>query len=148
LEAHGREWRRPVVEALKESYAEDDVNRDIQFSRGWVSEMYVMGITLELAHALVALPALRLLHRLHVTAWHREDRSRVDPPADSCLGNVRVFQIGFEPKYGGSSDDGGGPAVAFLAGAMPRLEKLLLFAREPQAEVLFALPNLTRLRLL
>jgi uncharacterized protein (TIGR02996 family) len=146
LNVHGQEWRSPVVDLLSELGEEIDAG-DIGFRRGWIDELHLTGrMSLDLACRLSELPALRLLRTLD-GGWDRKDAARGTPPAGTCLSNVRVFKFGGEPRFG-SAAEGRSPAVAFLVGAMSRLEELRLFARWPDVETLFALPNLTRLRLL
>jgi hypothetical protein len=67
-------------------------------------------------------------------------------PKHSYLRNVRSFQVGWERE--GISFRGRGPVAVFLARQMARLAEVRLFGTDIDVDRLFALRNLTRLRLL
>src|SRR5262245_24108837 len=143
LAGPGQAWLRPILDLFP-----DAEPRDVEFERGWVSELYAPAAGLAQAHRLAALPEVRLLRRLHVTDPYGTEPPAGPPPETTFLGNVRVFELGFEEKYRGTAEHGRSPAILFLVSRMPRLEKLHLYANEPDVAALFALPNLTRLRVL
>jgi uncharacterized protein (TIGR02996 family) len=144
LKAHQKTWLRPLQKILPE--LEDE---NVQLERGWIDELYTAGLSLAQAQQLAALPQLRLLRKLRITEPYEAEPGTAPTPQHTCLGNVRVFQLGFEPKYGSSySRDRASLATPFLVAALPRLQKLFLYARDPHAEILFALPNLKHLRML
>jgi hypothetical protein len=143
LARHAEEWLAPL-RAIFPKHLE----REVAFARGWISELFALRVTLEQGVQMAALPDLRLLRKLHVGETERPDTDQGPPPPGRCLSNVRVFQVGHDPKFGGAGAEGRGPVVPFLAQGMPRLRELLLFAREPDANALFELTNLTHLRLL
>jgi uncharacterized protein (TIGR02996 family) len=142
-EAHKAEWLRPLTDIVP-----DLKEHELDFARGWPYRLFVGGVTLDQARRLFALPELRLLHELHVTDDYKRQRGTAPDAPGPCLRNVRVFRLGFPTYTGGTADYGDGPAFVYLLRGMPRLEKLFLFASDPEADVLFALPTLTRLRVL
>jgi uncharacterized protein (TIGR02996 family) len=141
-EAHKAEWLRPLIDIVPD--LEED---DVQFARGWPDRLYVMGVTLDQARRLSALPGLRLLHELHVTDHQLRRGTTPDAPGP-CLRNVRVFRLGFPTRCRGTADYGYGAATVYFLRGMPRLNKLFLFASNLEAHALFTLPTLTRLRVL
>jgi uncharacterized protein (TIGR02996 family) len=172
LQAHERDWLDGLAPFLFEEKITDwrrqnnKVNR-WRWARGWVEELYLWQLDLPSARALVRYPATRLLRRLHVEMSGYEDEYEAEPtdgiPEDSEYPNLyplrhaaflpclRSFQLGatvdFEREtYNSRGTSGEG--VAGLVAHMDRLEELYLLARDLALETLFALPNLTRLRVL
>jgi uncharacterized protein (TIGR02996 family) len=153
LTAYQRVWLGDLAEPLMDCARpdRDDFDRGAyRFARGWLD-----GIRLpfefndELAAALAASPALRLLRQLEIDGDPSQVLSRPPP-----LPNLRLLRIG-EPVE--DDDDAqnfrGGAYVehsllARLAADLPRLEELHLYANGTDPTPLFALPTLTSLRVL
>jgi uncharacterized protein (TIGR02996 family) len=143
LRAHRQAWLQPLKGILS-----DLEDGDVTFHRGWIDELYAAGLSLAQARQLAVLPELLLLRKLHITDPYDREQGPAPAPQRCYLGNVCVFQVGFEPKYSSYSRDRASLATPFLVAGLPRLEKLFLYAREPNVHTVFALPNLKRLRVL
>jgi uncharacterized protein (TIGR02996 family) len=146
-----------------------------RWARGWVEDLYLCALYLPTARALADCPATRLLRRLHVDYCGYVSDYQAEPgdgiPEGSeypnlyplarapFLPHLRVFQLGesvdfenaeFEEGSGEGAYSSGAVAhgVVRLAAKMERVEELLLFAQAVRTDKLFALPNLTDLRVL
>jgi uncharacterized protein (TIGR02996 family) len=146
-----------------------------RWARGWVEDLYLCVFDLPTARALADCPATRLLRRLHVDFCGYVSDYRAEP-ADGVpegseypnlyplarapfLPHLRAFQFGegvdfenvdFEEGSGEGvyNSEAVGHGLARLAAKMERVEELLLFAQAVRTDKLFALPNLTNLRVL
>jgi uncharacterized protein (TIGR02996 family) len=137
---------------------------EFQFARGWLDSIRVPEISVAFARALARAPQARLLRRLTIEGQVHEDADDYEPGDDipegsdnptgsvllRCpfLTNLRVFHLG-EPMEGEYSNcHTSGETAAELVARMPRLEELYLLAHRVDMERLFALKNLTNLRVL
>jgi uncharacterized protein (TIGR02996 family) len=160
---HRAEWLGDLAEfALVQGTASD------HFARGWLDNLQVPELTVNIARALVKAPQARLLRRLaieEVVAFQDvgEFEAGPDVPEGSYypaawvlarsphLGNVRVFQLGENPGEdlgGGLRCRTNGDAAVDLVKKMPLLEELYLFAHAVPLDQLFSLKTLNRLRIL
>jgi uncharacterized protein (TIGR02996 family) len=172
LQIHERDWLGGLAPFLFEEKTtdwrrrENKVNR-WRWARGWVEDLYLWSLRLPSARALVRFPATRLLRRLHIEL-SGYDRHYQTEPTDSIpegseypnlyplrhasfLPCLRSFQLGatvdFEYEtYNARGTIGEGAPE--LIGHMERLEELYLLAHDLDLDSLFALPNLTQLRVL
>jgi uncharacterized protein (TIGR02996 family) len=143
-----------------------------RWRRGVLAELKVECLTVRLAQALADAPAARFLQKLHVvsTAYYlsmldETTPRRVPYPAECrwynewfellgapLLGSLRVFQMGDvdgEPPADGWSDNHTyAPGIERLIAEMTRIEELHLLCKRYNSTALFALPNLTKLRVL
>jgi uncharacterized protein (TIGR02996 family) len=149
-----------------------------RWRRGILSELKVDCLTVRLAQALADAPAARFLEKLHVvsTAYYVGMRDDETPrrvtvsqvPGNThrnrdynewfellgapLLGSLRSFQMGDidgEPPEDGWSDNHTyAPGIDRLIAEMPRVEELHLLCKDYDRAALFALPNLTNLRVL
>jgi len=157
LTEHEREWLGVLADELLgpvekpwESITENMRPYKILFIRGWLDRIALHAFTFdgsdELGHLLRKAPEVRMLRELIL--YYEE--GIVEQLVDSAfLTNLRVFQLG-ESVDDNSASQGSFPceAVADFVATLPRLEKLCLFARGYDPAILFALPNLTSLRVL
>jgi uncharacterized protein (TIGR02996 family) len=143
-----------------------------RWRRGVLAELKVDCLTVALAQALADAPAVRFLQKLHVvsTAYYlsmqdNEPPRRVPPPPEyrdynewlemlgaPVLRSLRVFQMGDidgEPPEDGWTDNHTyTPGIERLVAGMARIEELHLLCKQYNSAALFALPNLTKLRVL
>jgi uncharacterized protein (TIGR02996 family) len=143
-----------------------------RWRRGVLSELKVECLTVALAQALVESPATRFLQKLHVvsTAYYLSMQDDVTPrrvpgPPENrgydewlellgapLLRSLRVFQMGDvdgePPEEGWMDNHTYAYGIERLIAEMPRIEELHLFCKHYDSTALFALPNLTRLRVL
>jgi uncharacterized protein (TIGR02996 family) len=143
-----------------------------RWRRGLLAELKVDCLTVALAQALADAPAARFLEKLHVvsTAYHLSMQEgapprRVRVPEEyrgydewlellgaPLLRSLRVFQMGDadgEPPEDGWMDNHTyAPGIESLIAEMTRIEELHLLCKEYDRAALFALPNLTNLRVL
>src|SRR5579872_249948 len=146
-----------------------------RWGRGWVEELYLWRLELPTARALADCPATRLLRRLRVDYCGYAGDYQAEP-ADGIpegseypnlyplarapfLPHLRVFQLGdavdfenvdFQEGSGEGVYNSGAVAngLVRLAAKMGRVEELHLYAQAVRTDKLFALPNLTNLRVL
>jgi uncharacterized protein (TIGR02996 family) len=146
-----------------------------RWARGWLDDLYLWQLTVTAARALADCPAARLLRRLRIDFCGYETNYQVEP-ADGIpegseypslyplarapfLPQLRVFQLGvavdfenvdFEEGSGEGNYNSGAVAhgLARLAAKMVWIEELHLYAQAVRTDKLFALPNLTNLRVL
>src|SRR5262249_8564659 len=140
--------------------------------RGFVSELTVDCITIELGQALADATELRFLQKLHMTstAYYlgmqahqppRRHRARpqyrgydewLELTGAPLLKSLRVFQMGDidgEPPEDGWCDNHTyAPGIDLLIAEMPRIEELHLLCKQYDSTALFALKNVTELRVL
>jgi uncharacterized protein (TIGR02996 family) len=162
------------TDALHRRYAQDHVSC-CRWRRGWVEDVYLWFFDLATARALADCPATRLLRRLHIDSCGYEDVYEPEPedrvPDGSrypnlyplarapFLPHLRVFRLGeavdfenadFVEGSGEGSYNSGAVAhgLVRLAAKMARVEELHLYAQAVRTDKLFALPNLTNLRVL
>ena len=149
-----------------------------RWRHGFLTELKVDCLTVALAQALADAPAVRVLQNLHLvsTAYYLGMQDDVTPrripvPQDShnpyryrdynewfellgapLLRSLRVFQMGDidgEPPEDGWMDNHTyAPGIERLIAGMTRIEELHLLCKEYDDAALFALPNLTNLRVL
>ncbi len=171
LRAHEREWAGELAPHLFEQEISawrrehNKINR-ARWARGWIDDLYLHRISLASARALARCEAARLLRRLHVEDCQYEDKYEAledeGIPANTTLpglyglsrapflAQLRSFQFGEtvdpdEEMYNCTTTARG---TVGLVARMTRLEELYLLARGIDLEGLFALPNLTELRVL
>jgi uncharacterized protein (TIGR02996 family) len=143
-----------------------------RWRRGVLAELKVECLTVRLAQALADAPAARFLEKLHLvgTATYlsmddTKTRRRVRGPASNrgrdewleligapLLRSLRCFQMGDpggEPPEDGWMDNHTYvPGLERLIAEMTRIEELHLLCKEYDSTAVFALPNLTKLRVL
>jgi uncharacterized protein (TIGR02996 family) len=176
LKAHERAWLGELAPFLldkpqgKESWNTPRFN--YSYARGWLDSLEVTRYTVAFTRALARAPQVRLLRRLVLMEDAYEEEGEYeggdDIPEDvenpqlyplaraRYLGNVRVFQLGemVTPREEDEAGDGGfnsqtsGEGTVGLIKVMPKLEELYLLAREVDADQLFSLRTLDRLRVL
>jgi uncharacterized protein (TIGR02996 family) len=143
-----------------------------RWRRGFLAELKVDCLTVRLAQALADAPAVRLLQKLHVVstasylsmedlttprrnpgpAQNRGDDEWLELLGAPLLLSLRVFQMGDidgEPPEDGWMDNHTyARGIERLIAGMTRIEELHLLCKDYDRAVLFALPNLTNLRVL
>src|SRR5262245_24689029 len=155
LAAHADEWLGELAAPLRPAPLRDP---DYTFARGWLDDLAVNELSVELARLLVRAPEARLLRRLQVKSVHWYDRGIPqrgwyeegdDVPAGEeapglyalrrapWLANLRVLHLGRD-RFDPCSVNGA--AVVELVERTPRLEKLYLLAHDVDVDRLFALP--------
>jgi uncharacterized protein (TIGR02996 family) len=172
LGAHERDWLGELAPFLLDQKPTEwqrqhgKISR-ARWARGWVDDLYEFALDVEVARALARCPATRLLRRLHVGYAGYDDDYEARPedgiPEGSeypslyplakapFLPHLRVFQLGEtvdfeEATY--NSEGTSGEGLPGLVARMTRLEELYVLARDVGMSELFALPNLTHLRVL
>lgn len=123
-----------------------------QFARGWLDSLAVRDNAEygrrpdRLGPLLCSAPEARLLRRLALEYDNGLVGALLNSP---FLQNVRVFRFG-RPTIGFNTPPLGveSPLLAELIAKLPRIEELRLFAQEYDAARLFALTNLSSLRIL
>jgi uncharacterized protein (TIGR02996 family) len=178
LRRHERQWLGELAPFLIDYAATPDERRravprvQYRWERGLLTALSVRYLTTAFAHALADASAARFLRELRVYSEARywdEDadrpRFRVPKPAGvgehwelleligaPCLTNLRVFQMG--DADGEPPEEGYGSCHTYALGlehvvaGMPRVEELHLLCKAYSLDRLFALPNLTHLRVL
>jgi uncharacterized protein (TIGR02996 family) len=154
------DWDRPETPEIQ-----------YRWRRGILTELVIECLTVKLAQALADASAVRLLQKLHVvtTAYQcsmqDETTPRRVPPVPEyrtydewlellgapLLRSLRVYQLGDrdEPPEGGWCDNHTRAyGIERFVGEMSRIEELHLICKSYDAAKLFALPNLTNLRVL
>ncbi len=146
---------------------------EIQYRWRWglLTELKVQCLTVKLAQALADAHAAYALQKLHVTstAYHygMQDETtprRVTPPAEyrtydewlellgaPLLRSLRVFQLGDPdepPEDGWCDNHTRAYGIERFVAEMTRIEELHLICKSYNSAALFALPNLTKLRVL
>jgi uncharacterized protein (TIGR02996 family) len=143
-----------------------------RWRRGFLAELQVQCLTVRLAQALADAPAGRFLQKLHVisTAYYLSMQEETTPrrfpgPPEyrgydewlemlgaPLLRSLRVFQMGDidgePPEEGWSDNHTYASGIERLIADMTRIEELHLLCKHYDSTALFALPNLTKLRVL
>jgi uncharacterized protein (TIGR02996 family) len=143
-----------------------------RWRRGILDEIKVDCLTVALAQALAGAPAVQFLRKLHVvsTAYYLGMQDETTPrrvPGSAeyrgydewlellgapLLRTLRIFQMGDvdgePPEEGWMDNHTYAPGIERLIAGMPRIEELHLLCKEYNSAALFALPNLTNLRVL
>jgi uncharacterized protein (TIGR02996 family) len=160
LQEHQGEWLGILADELFPSEEEwggsqlssSQLPIEHQFARGWLDSIVLRGSALSgcrshLGPLLCLAPEVRLLRKLVLEYY---DDALVEALLESpFLSNLRVLQLGrpmnglYEP-----SDVVEFPLLVELIAKLPRIEELRLFAQRYDAAHLFALDNLTSLRVL
>ncbi|HJZ55082.1 MAG TPA: TIGR02996 domain-containing protein [Gemmataceae bacterium] len=176
LAAHEREWLGEFAPYLlgDESYSEyATVPADRRWRHRFLSSVTVPYLTRASAQALAATPSANFLRELWVsgtsgyfgTAGDGQPPPRVPTPPGSgehwelfeligspCLDSLRMFRMGDvdgEPPEDGWADCHTYTGELFpIVASMPRVEELHLLCKGYDPRPLFALPNMTRLRVL
>jgi uncharacterized protein (TIGR02996 family) len=169
LKARARAWLDKLAPFLLDQQGVSEYRREqggfqFTFARGWLDQIRTIELSVAFARALAQSPQCRLMRRLSIEGQAYEEAGEYeagdDVPEDTyspsvhallrCpfFGNVRVFHLG-EPMEGEYSNcHTSGETAADLVARMPRLEELYLLAHRVDMEKLFALKNLTNLRVL
>lgn len=140
LREHEREWL---------GLLSNNPYLEYRFSHGWLDTLIVRHIAdaahrTDLGRRLCLAPEMRLLRKLVL----EYDDGLVEALLGSpFLSNLRVFQLG-KPMSGEHFPDVPAPLLAELIAKLPRIEELRLLAQEYNAPRLFALSNLSYLRIL
>jgi uncharacterized protein (TIGR02996 family) len=178
LAAHEREWLgglAPVLLDLSEYRRKNGYESRWRWARGWLENLNLWQLDLPAARALADCPAARLLRQSRIDYCGYDTKYRAEPgdgiPEGSeypnlyplarapFLPHLRVFQLGeavdfdnvnFEEGSGEGVYNSGAVAhgLVRLAAKMERVEELRLYAQAVRTDKLFALPNLTNLRVL
>jgi uncharacterized protein (TIGR02996 family) len=177
LAAHEREWLGPLAPHLLDYTPPDDPYRptrprtEHRWRRGLLSSLNVQCLTISLAQALADAPAARFLRELYVRGnayyWGLTENQppRVRTPAGlpqhhewfeligaPCLQSLRLFYVGDEeaepPEDGWCDCHTETPGIDLLIAGMTRVEELHLLCKRYESADLFALRNLTNLRVL
>jgi uncharacterized protein (TIGR02996 family) len=146
-----------------------------RWARGWLDDLYLWQITVAAARALAGCSTARPLRRLRIDFCGYDDKYEAEPddgiPEGSeypslyplarapFLPQLRAFQLGEAVDFENAEfEEGAGEgsynseAVAHglvrLVAKMDRVEELHLYAQAVRTDKLFALPNLTHLRVL
>ncbi len=127
----------------------NDPHLEYRFARGWLDTLIVRHIPdgvhrADLGRWLCLAPAMRLLRKLVLECDDGLVESLLGSPS---LSNLRVFQLG-KSMSAEHFPDVPSPLLAELIVKFPRIEELRLFAQEYNAIHLFALSNLSSLRIL
>jgi hypothetical protein len=142
LRAHAADWLGELARLLP---AHPWLLR-LRFSRGWLDTLELDHCDEDLAAVLAREPSARLLR---VLVLHNADdaalRALRRPGFLACL---RAFQFGANPDEAAPVRPPPDPGVLDLVAGLPRVEDLRLFVYRVNAERLFSLPNLGRLRVL
>jgi len=174
LDRHEREWLGELAPFLL--FTDPQRSEPLaarRWERGFLAEVRALCLTRAFAHALADAPAARFLRELRVQGEARYyslddgDRPPARVPAPPgvgqhwelleligarCLRNLRVFQMGDgdgEPPEEGYGDcHTYAPGLEHVVACMGRVEELHLLCKAYSPDRLFALPNLTNLRLL
>jgi uncharacterized protein (TIGR02996 family) len=174
LRAHEREWLGELAPHLLDqedipAHLHDSWGYRFRWRRGWLDTVESGDLRLPFSRALARAPLARLLRVLIVRGqdldWPEDDEA-ADLGGDydyapllplrgaPCVRNLRVFQLGEKPddegdwwRYRYRSEISGEAAFELVRG-MPNLEELYLYADPVNTARLFALPTLTRLRVL
>jgi uncharacterized protein (TIGR02996 family) len=158
LQEYQREWLGVLADELLSPlvltgwiFSEPVPNPEYRFARGWLDSLSLRDIPgcihrTDLGPLLCLASEARLLRKLIL----EYDEGLVEALLDSpFLRNLRVFQIGrpmsslFEPSQLVES-----PFLADLIAKMPHIEELILIAQRYNVPRLFALSNLSSLRVL
>jgi uncharacterized protein (TIGR02996 family) len=164
LAAHGDEWLGELAPFLGPASLRDPT---CSFARGWLDDLRVSELSVELARVLVRAPIARLLRSLAVRDLTSYDRRRRygltwyeegdDVPQGAempglyalrrapWMAHLRTFHLGSDDRFDVCRTSGAA-AAEFVAHA-PRLEELFLLAHEVDCDRLFRLP-LPHLRVL
>jgi uncharacterized protein (TIGR02996 family) len=166
----------PFLLDRKPTYDHDDRVLPLEHAWRWgfLDRVRAPYLTVAFAQALADAPAARLLRHLHLggTSYYWSDREPQPPPrvpapdgfdpedhleyfeliGADCLKNLRFFHMGdpeSEPPEDGWADcHTGAPGLEHVVATMPRVEELHLLCKDYDMEALFALPNLSHLRVL
>jgi uncharacterized protein (TIGR02996 family) len=165
LARHEREWLGALAAHLLP-------HKEHAWRRGFLASLRAQYLTMSFAQALAAEPAARFLRELRVFGEARYWGVREDQPPPRvakpegvhehwelleligapCLKNLVIFQMGDtdgEPPEDGWLDcHTYAPGLEHVVADMPRVEELHLLCKTYDIDRLFALPNLTRLRVL
>jgi uncharacterized protein (TIGR02996 family) len=169
---HEKEWLGPLAEWLIDPkphprYEWRSLKTEWEWRRGWLDSLKAENYTVNFTRALRDAPAARLLRRLHLAEGAWDEPGDYEPGPDvpeedgqlalyplvhaTALGNVRTLIVG-EPTTPQDEVEGyynchdAGEAVSGIIKHMPRLEELLLFAHNVNANDLFSLRTLPHLR--
>jgi uncharacterized protein (TIGR02996 family) len=158
LAEHEREWLGVLVDELWgpveepwELIAESMRPYEIRFVRGWLDRIALHAFTLDregdLGQLLRKAPEARLLRELVLEYDDGIVEKLVGSP---FLTNLRMFQLGVQVEDGYQSQSGYvyTPRVPKFVSGLPRIEKLFLLAKHYDPVPLFALSNLSNLRVL
>jgi uncharacterized protein (TIGR02996 family) len=166
LQKHGRDWLGSLADYLLD---QKEGGYQFQFARGWLDHIRVPALSVDFARALAKAPPLaRLLRRLVIEGEMYQEAGEFeagpDIPAGTYnpsmyallrfpyLANLRVFHLG-EPMEVHQGEEysnchTSGETAVDLVARRPRIEELYLFAHQVDMKQLFALKNLTKLRIL
>jgi hypothetical protein len=139
------------------------------FKRGWLHELMLDNHTVAVTRILAREPAVRLLQKLHLAEECYEEANEFEPGPDvpqgesrpanfplinsPVLGNVRTLIVGNllspeEDREGYFNCHTWGAPIAGIIKSMPKLEELLMFAHHVDANQIFSLRTLDKLRVL
>jgi len=168
LAAHEREWLGELAPFLLDGDREVGPHLEHRWRWGFLSAITVQDLPTAYAQAIATAPAARLLRELRMN-WVQHDREPGDPEprvplppgvrhhydyleliGAPCLHNLRVFQVGHEepPEDSWTDCHVAAEGIEHVIATMPRIEELHLLCKDYESGPLFALPNLTHLRVL
>jgi uncharacterized protein (TIGR02996 family) len=171
LRAHENDWLGELAPAMDPAGISDWRLRNDKFNRagwarGWLDDLYLWQLDVPLARLLARAPQLRLLRRLHIDLSGYDNDYQAQPEDGIPEGseyptlyplaragfwpNLRVFQLGESVDFerGSYNCTTSGEGAAGLLGRATRLEELHLLAHSTVLRSVFALANLTNLRVL
>ncbi|MGL6073122.1 MAG: WGR domain-containing protein [Fimbriiglobus sp.] len=168
IAAHEREWLGTLLPYTLDYVKNEDSWRDQQirytFTRGWITELNIDEITVNIARACAKNPNLRFLKSLSIRSDDYDDKFEAGPdvPKDvernsagyhaltRCphLANLRKFSLGNGHSTDNNSDPfidadqchTSGEVVYHLVKQMPLIEELVLLAHRVDTRKIFALP--------
>jgi uncharacterized protein (TIGR02996 family) len=160
LDAHRRAWLGGMAQEVlgdpDEPFDPDDAPCAYHFARGWLSRM-VLGrdYSRDLARAIAQAPETRLVRELILESDERDYSAKEDDASrllarSPSLGNVRVLRIGREVEADEWGTFNGTISRHFvdLVASLPHLEELHALVNGYDPAPLYALGNLTSLRVL
>jgi uncharacterized protein (TIGR02996 family) len=171
LQAHQTAWLGPLAPLIDEKDISDwrrrknKINR-VGWARGWLDDLYLFRLNLDGARILARCPATRLLRRLHIeqtgyeSGYEPQPDDHIPPGSEypslypltqaPFLPNLRFFQLGETVEFTRENYNcrTNAEGVVDLVRGMARVEELHLLAHDIDTAALFALPNLTHLRVL
>ncbi|MGL6077027.1 MAG: TIGR02996 domain-containing protein [Fimbriiglobus sp.] len=169
LAAHEREWLGNLVPytldyVKPEQSWRGDAQLKYVFTRGWITELTIERISVNISRACVKNPNLRFLQALHIHGQEYDESFEPGPDVPESayeslrgyhaltlfpyLANLRKFHLGYPYSSVSGSEpysDGGrchtyGELADQLVQQMPKIEELVLLAHNVDTRTLFALP--------
>ncbi len=173
LAQHQREWLAELAPFVLDEKEDEPTHTgtEVIWERGLLTGLIIGSLNRAIAQSLATTTAVRFLSELHIhesyASYHdsteetiaqrvptppgmREHQEYFELIGSPFLENLRILRIGNDepPEDGWTDCHMYSPGIEYLVAQMPRLEELHLLAKEYDCAALFALPNLTCLRVL